>query len=55
MFLSLLTILFIGLKLSGVILWGWLWVLSPLWIPVVALVILGGIALFYINYIERSM
>lgn len=31
-FLSLLTILFIGLKLGGVIAWSWLWVLSPLWI-----------------------
>lgn len=32
-FLPLLTILFIGLKLGGVIAWSWLWVLSPLWIP----------------------
>jgi hypothetical protein len=26
-----LTILFIGLKLGGVIDWSWWWVLSPLW------------------------
>lgn len=32
MFVNLLTILFIGLKLAGVIAWSWLWVLSPLWI-----------------------
>ena len=31
-FIGLLTILFIGLKLGGVISWSWLWVLSPLWI-----------------------
>lgn len=31
-FVGLLTILFIGLKLGGVITWTWLWVLSPLWI-----------------------
>ena len=31
-FFGLLTILFIGLKLGGVINWSWLWVLSPLWI-----------------------
>ena len=31
-FFGLLTILFIGLKLGGVITWSWLWVLSPLWI-----------------------
>lgn len=29
---SLLTVLFIGLKLTGYITWSWLWVLSPLWI-----------------------
>lgn len=32
-FLGLLTILFIGLKLGKVISWSWLWVLSPMWIP----------------------
>lgn len=31
-FTGLLTILFIGLKLTGVISWSWWWVLSPLWI-----------------------
>mgnify|MGYP001618327050 CR=1 FL=1 len=30
-FVGLLTILFIGLKLTGFIKWSWLWVLSPLW------------------------
>ncbi len=32
-FLSLLTLLFIGLKLTGHIDWSWLWVLSPMLIP----------------------
>jgi hypothetical protein len=31
-FAGLLTVLFIGLKLTGYIAWSWLWVLSPLWI-----------------------
>lgn len=31
-FTGLLTIVFIVLKLTGVISWSWLWVLSPLWI-----------------------
>ena len=31
-FAGLLTIAFIVLKLTGVIAWSWLWVLSPLWI-----------------------
>jgi uncharacterized protein (DUF983 family) len=28
-----LLILFIGLKLAGVINWPWIWVLAPMWIP----------------------
>ena len=31
---SLLAVAFIVLKLCDVITWSWLWVLSPLWIPV---------------------
>lgn len=34
-FCGLLGIAFIVLKLTGVIGWSWLWVLAPLWIPVV--------------------
>ena len=37
--LSLLLILFIGLKLGGIINWSWWWVLSPIWIPLSILVI----------------
>lgn len=29
---GLLTVLFIGLKLTNYITWSWWWVLSPLWI-----------------------
>jgi len=31
-FPGLLTVLFIGLKLTGFISWPWIWVISPLWI-----------------------
>ena len=43
---GLLTILFIGLKLTNVIQWSWLWVLAPLWIPVAIGVGLILIAVF---------
>lgn len=33
-FLSALQIAFIVLKLTGFIEWSWLWVLSPMWLPV---------------------
>lgn len=32
-FCGLLTVLFIGLKITDNIDWSWLWVLSPLWLP----------------------
>jgi len=35
-FFGLLTILFVGLKLTHYIDWSWWWILSPLWIPLVA-------------------
>lgn len=38
-FSGLLTIAFIVLKLTNVINWSWLWVLSPLWITFVIIVI----------------
>lgn len=37
-FTGLLTIVFITLKLTGVITWPWIWVLSPLWM-VISLII----------------
>lgn len=48
-FFGLLTILFIGLKLTGYVTWSWAWVLAPLWLSagfavlvfLLALVLLG--------------
>jgi len=40
-FTGLLTIVFIILKLCGVITWSWWWVLSPIWISI-------GIVLFFL-------
>lgn len=57
-FASLLAIVFIVLKLTGVIAWSWLWVLAPLWIGfvlfVVALLVMlwastGSGAKFYVR------
>lgn len=44
-FSGLLAILFIGLKLGGVINWSWWWVLSPLWIPVAIILAILAIVL----------
>ena len=48
-FAGMLTVLFIGLKLTGHIAWSWVWVLSPIWITLVtvlAILIFGlGVAM----------
>lgn len=42
-FVGVLTVLFIGLKLTRFIDWSWWWVLSPIWIT-------AGIALVFISF-----
>jgi hypothetical protein len=34
---QLVTILFVVLKLTKSISWGWVWVMSPLWVPIACL------------------
>lgn len=52
-FAGLLTIVFITLKLTGVIAWSWWWVLSPLWVGfatlLVLLAIVGVVAWFVVD------
>ena len=52
-FCGLLTIVFIALKLCGVISWSWLWVLSPLWISFSLVVIIVVIALLVVHFINK--
>lgn len=40
---GLLTVLFIGLKLTDVIDWSWWWVLAPLWLPLTILLGICGL------------
>lgn len=48
-FMGLLTVLFIGLKLSNIIDWGWGWVLAPIWVGPSILLIMGIIALIIVK------
>ena len=41
--LGILGLIFITLKLTGVIGWSWWWVLSPFWIPIL---VVAGILVF---------
>ena len=65
---TLLTLLFIALKLTGQISWSWIWVLCPLWIGVsigvffalvTLAIVLGGLLLVVLlsrdaKYIKHS-
>lgn len=48
-FLGLLAVLFIGLKLTGVIAWSWLWALAPLWIPTAVVLVILVVLLIFIG------
>ena len=43
-FSGLLTLIFITLKLTNFIDWPWIWVLSPAWIPIAAILVLIFVA-----------
>ena len=45
---GLLGIVFIVLKLTGVIAWSWLWVLAPFWVPAALFVVVVVPVLFVV-------
>lgn len=47
---TMLLIAFIVLKLCHVIEWSWLWVLSPLWIPLALSIIIAAIIALWVNH-----
>lgn len=52
-FCGLLTILFIALKLCGVIDWAWIWVLAPAWISLALGIVIMIIAIIIIAILNR--
>ena len=48
-FCGLLLTAFIVLKLLGVINWSWIWVLSPIWIPIISVIVITTIFLVFIT------
>lgn len=51
-FFGLLTIVFITLKLIGIIDWSWIWVLSPIWIPIALVTAIVSIAVLIVGFSE---
>jgi hypothetical protein len=52
-FTGVLTIVFIVLKLIGIIEWSWVWVLSPLWIGFILGVILLVILIPILVWLDK--
>ena len=55
-FSGLLTIVFIVLKLCGVIDWSWIWVLAPMWVSIalcVAIILIVAIFSFIIMIFKK--
>ena len=52
-FAGLLTIVFITLKLTGVLTWSWWWVLSPIWITFLISLAIFLVALLVIWILDR--
>lgn len=48
-FCGVLAIVFIVLKLTGVIAWSWWWVLSPIWIPWVIFLVVAAVVIAVIG------
>ena len=53
-FSGLLTILFIGLKLTGHIDWDWVWVLFPMLLPfiILGIIVFAGLCIFLYGFLE---
>lgn len=43
--LAILGLIFVTLKLLGIITWSWWWVTAPFWMPIVIVLVIIGIAL----------
>lgn len=52
-FWTLLQILFIALKLTGVISWSWIWVLAPIWIGFITSLIIIIIMFIIIKKVNK--
>lgn len=53
-FFCLLTVLFIGLKMTDNIDWSWWWVFSPLWLPYLILTSIIGTVVLVIAAIQKA-
>lgn len=53
--ITLLTLLFVGLKLGGSITWSWWWVLSPLWVGIPIWILLAFLAAVAVVMVKEAL
>lgn len=53
-FMSIIFIVFLILKLCGVIGWSWWWITCPLWIPAILFTLILIIRLLVINFSDGN-
>lgn len=53
--MTLLTVLFVGLKLCHVIDWNWVWVVSPIWLPFVLIIFAWLIITFFAWLLYKTL
>lgn len=53
--ITLLTLLFVGLKLGGSITWSWWWVLSPIWVGIPIWILLAFLAAIAVVMVKEAL
>ncbi len=48
LFLELMFLMFLGLKIAGLIDWSWWWVFAPIWLPIILVLAGIGLALLWV-------
>jgi hypothetical protein len=51
---GLLFLVFLVLKLTGVIAWSWWWVTAPLWVPFLLLILIFAVGGFTVGVLESK-
>lgn len=46
-------VVFLILKLAGIVDWSWWWITAPLWLPIVLLIAIGTVAALVIKLLKR--
>lgn len=49
-----LAVLLVTLRLTGHVAWSWLWILSPLWLPIVGFGVIAIVMLIIVRFVDED-